>query len=77
MFNVLIHNKGADKTVRCAGWSATLLVSCTKVGVHTSTDVGQGKQILICSDHLKVLTVFIKMDGQFSVNELKGRKIHP
>ena len=34
MFNVFI-----DKTVRCAGRSATSLVSYNKVGVHTSTNV--------------------------------------
>ena len=34
IFNVFI-----DKTVRCAGRSATSLVSYSKVGVHTSTDV--------------------------------------
>ena len=35
----VIHNIGDVKTVRWAVRSATLLVSCNKVGVHTSTDV--------------------------------------
>ena len=34
MYNVFI-----DKTVRCAGRSATSLISYNKVGVHRSTDV--------------------------------------
>ena len=38
MFNVCIHNKGADKNVRYPGWFATLLVSYNKVGVkHLQT----------------------------------------
>ena len=41
VFNVCIHNKGADKNVRYPGWSATLLVSYNKVGVKQLQTCGK------------------------------------